>query len=63
MRAVYCICKNTYSINKCLCDKSKRYEKSALFHGIGALTGQGESTVTNTNTASTSSNDSTDYQL
>jgi hypothetical protein len=61
MRAVYCICKNTYTIHKCTCgDKNKN---SALFHGIGALTGQGNSTVTNTNTETTSSSDSTDYQL
>lgn len=59
MRAVYCICKNTYSISKCACNKEKRYENSALFHGIGALVGQGESTVTNINTPSSSTSEST----
>ena len=44
MKAFYCTCKNTYTINNC--DKCKE-GYSALRHGIGPLTGQGNSFVSN----------------
>lgn len=59
MKAWYCKCKNTYTTEICKCKEGY----SALRHGIGALTGQGSSTVSNTNTNRQSSTDSTDYQL
>jgi hypothetical protein len=63
MKAWYCICKNTYTTKNCKCNKEGRRYYSALPHGIGPLTGQGNSTVDNTNTSRQSSSDSTDYQL
>lgn len=46
MRARYCPCKNTYTINNCNCEKKGRMYYSALPHGIGSLVGQGNSNIT-----------------
>ena len=59
MKAWYCKCKNTYTTKECKCKEGY----SALPHGIGPLTGQGSSTVTNTSTSTTKSTESADYQL
>ena len=61
MKAFYCTCKNTYTINNC--DKCKE-GYSALRHGIGPLTGQGNSVVTNTSAlARVTGSSSSDEQL
>ena len=46
MKAIYCPCKNTYTINNCNCEKKGRMYYSALPHGIGSLVGQGSSIIT-----------------
>ena len=46
MKAKYCPCKNTYTINNCKCEKKGRMYYSALPHGIGSLVGQGNSNIT-----------------
>lgn len=43
MKAKYCKCKNTYTINNCDCDKAPYYWSQ----GIGTLIGQSNSTVVN----------------
>jgi hypothetical protein len=45
MRAKYCPCKNTYTINNCDCEKKGGMYYSALPHGIGSLVGQGNSII------------------
>lgn len=61
MKAFYCTCKNTYTINNC--DKCKE-GLSALRHGVGPLTGQGNSVVSNaSSSARTASNTSSEEQL
>ncbi len=61
MKAFYCTCKNTYTINNC--DRCKE-GYSALRHGIGPLTGQGNSLVTNTSgLARITGSSSSDEQL
>ena len=44
MRAKYCKCKNTYTIDKCDCDKEQFYYWS---QGIGSTINQGNSNVIN----------------
>ena len=44
MRAKYCKCKNTYTINNCDCDKEQFYYWS---QGIGSTINQGNSKVIN----------------
>ena len=61
MKAFYCTCKNTYTINNC--DRCKE-GYSALRHGIGPLTGQGNSVVNNTSSlARLTGSSSSDEQL
>ena len=43
MKAKYCKCKNTYTIDKCDCDNAPYYWSQ----GIGTLIGQSNSTVVN----------------
>ena len=45
MRAKYCPCKNTYTINNCDCEKKGGMYYSALPHGIGSLVGQANSII------------------
>ena len=60
MRARYCPCKNTYTINNCKCEKKGRMYYSALPHGIGSLVGQGNSTINQITNERNISNDSKD---
>ena len=60
MRAKYCTCKNTYTINNCNCEKKGRSYYSALPHGIGSLVGQGNSNINQVTNERTITNDSND---
>ena len=60
MKANYCPCKNTYTINNCNCEKKGRNYYSALPHGIGSLVGQGNSNINQVTNERTITNDSND---
>ena len=60
MRAIYCKCKNTYTINNCNCEKKGGMYYSALPHGIGSLVGQGNSTINQIKDERTITNQSKD---
>jgi hypothetical protein len=55
MRAEFCKCKNTYTMNNC--DKSKCHAPSYWGQGIGSLTGGTVSNVDNQSSERTDSND------
>jgi len=60
MRAKYCPCKNTYTINNCDCEKKGGMYYSALPHGIGSLVGQGNSSINQVTNERTITNESED---
>ena len=60
MKANYCPCKNTYTINNCNCEKKGRMYYSALPNGIGSLVGQGNSNINQVTNERTITNDSND---